>query len=57
MTLDINYTTTNPRNVDKLLESAIESLSPVNSLLAYPFTSEGIQAAIDAIYAKGNPGC
>lgn len=26
MTLDINYTTTNPRNVDKILESAIEEI-------------------------------
>lgn len=26
MTLDINYTTTNPRNVDKILEGAIEEL-------------------------------
>lgn len=26
MTLDINYTTTNPRNVDKILETAIEQI-------------------------------
>jgi hypothetical protein len=26
MTLDINYTTTNPRNVDKILEAAVEDL-------------------------------
>lgn len=56
MTLDINYTTTNPRNVDQLLENAIESVSPINTLFAFPFTSEGIQAAIDALYAKGQPG-
>lgn len=56
MTLDINYTTTNPRKVDQLLETAIESVSPINTLFAFPFTSEGIQAAIDALYAKGQPG-
>lgn len=56
MTLDINYTTTNPRRVDQLLEQAIESIQPVNSLLAFPFTSAGVQAAIDALYAKGVPG-
>lgn len=56
MTLDINYTTTNPRNVDILLEQAIESVQPINSLLAFPFTSAGVQGAIDALYAKGAPG-
>lgn len=56
MTLNINYNTTNPRNVDILLEKAIESVQPVNSLLAFPFTSAGVQAAIDALYAKGAPG-
>lgn len=56
MTLDINYTTTNPRKVDQILEQAIESVQPVNSLLAFPFTSAGVQGAIDALYVKGVPG-
>jgi hypothetical protein len=42
--------------VDILLEQAIESVQPINSLLAFPFTSAGVQGAIDALYAKGAPG-
>lgn len=55
MTLDINYTTTNPRKVDQLLEEAVENLQK-NDVYAFPYTSEGIQAAIDKIYASGTPG-
>jgi hypothetical protein len=58
MTLDINYTTTNPRNVDKILESAVETamIAQGNVTLAYPYNSEGIQAAVDRIVATGKPG-
>lgn len=58
MTLDINYTTTNPRKVDQLLEDAVETamIAQGNVTLAYPYTSEGIQAAVDRIVATGKPG-
>ena len=58
MTLDINYTTTNPRKVDQLLEDAVETamIAQGNVTLAYPYTSAGIQAAVDRIVASGKPG-
>lgn len=36
MTLDINYNTTNPRNVDKILESAVEDLQALVSSVRSP---------------------
>lgn len=58
MTLDINYTTTNPRKVDQLLEDAVETamIAQGNVTLAYPYNSDGIQAAVDRIVATGKPG-
>lgn len=58
MTLDINYTTTNPRKVDQLLEDAVGTamIAQGNVTLAYPYNSDGIQAAVDRIVATGKPG-
>ncbi len=57
MTLNINYTTTNPRKVDKILEEALNNSSVAqNQKLAYPFTADGVIAAIQAIVDTGKPG-
>ena len=58
MTLDINYTTTNPRKVDQILETAVEAAMAAtgNIVMVATNTSQGIQDAINSIVLTGQPG-
>ena len=48
MTLDINYNTTNPRNVDKILESAVEDLQALVSSVRSPEYYGAVRDAANA---------
>lgn len=53
MTLDINYTTTNPRKVDQLLEDNINAIAQTVAIVPSTRNSAGIIAAMQEAYALG----